>query len=735
MELAYLFRALLRRKWIVLFSVAVALAAAIVFTRNFKKEYKSTARLATGFTVNENQGVNIPQVDLKFNNAIENITSPKVISLVSYHLMLHDLQSPEPFVRLTISEKESDEYKELNKQDAIATLSSALDSTRVLNAGVPEERRILNYLALCDYDVLSISQKLQVTRYQHTDFLNIVASTENPILSAFIVNTLCDEFKRSFGVNKRQTNDRSISNLDSLVKQKKAILDQKQSAKEQFQSSHGGALDVNMESNNKLSQISSYESELIDEKSKLQSYTYRAEQLNATINAANKQTNSSSNTDETVAANRDFIRLRRQFKDLNDIYMSKGSNDPVLKSRLDSISRQMTKLRLAEDSSTTTGKPDNLISLDQIKQDKINTEAQIQASNLKISSIESMLEQLKSGLSGMAAKGAVIEQFNKEITIASAEYTTARDQLNNALLNSTTGDNGQQGSFKQTVIGEAALAPEPSKKMLIIGMSGAAAFVLSSLVILISAFFDQSIKTPRELQRLTQLPLLGTVNRVKFKHNGILDKITLFEQNKKNRVNLFREQLRKLRFELENSHAKTFLFTSCQSRQGKTTLIEALAYSFSLVKKNVLIIDTNFSNNDLTVTFNAATVLQNFHLTDGTFNKDDIKALITKTSVEGVDIIGSEKGDYTPTEILHQDHLLNYLDNLKEDYDYIFLEGPPLNEFTDSKELAPFTDKVIAVFSAEAVLSEADKESINFFQELNDKFLGAILNKVDRHNL
>jgi Mrp family chromosome partitioning ATPase len=63
------------------------------------------------------------------------------------------------------------------------------------------------------------------------------------------------------------------------------------------------------------------------------------------------------------------------------------------------------------------------------------------------------------------------------------------------------------------------------------------------------------------------------------------------------------------------------------------------------------------------------------------------------------------------------------------------LEGAPLNDYTDTKELIHYSDGIVAVFSSEASLSANDKESIRFFKQNDKKFLGAILNKVQVDNL
>jgi Mrp family chromosome partitioning ATPase len=93
--------------------------------------------------------------------------------------------------------------------------------------------------------------------------------------------------------------------------------------------------------------------------------------------------------------------------------------------------------------------------------------------------------------------------------------------------------------------------------------------------------------------------------------------------------------------------------------------------------------------------------------------------------------IGSEGGDYTPSEILPRENLLQHLRSLVGDYDYILLEGPPLNDFSDTKELAEYVDGVIAIFSARHIIKQIDMQSMSFFHELNGKFCGAVLNMVN----
>jgi Mrp family chromosome partitioning ATPase len=239
--------------------------------------------------------------------------------------------------------------------------------------------------------------------------------------------------------------------------------------------------------------------------------------------------------------------------------------------------------------------------------------------------------------------------------------------------------------------------------------------------------------------KTVNLKLISMVNFMNLKKKDLKDivagKVKEEDRFEKQRNNVFRESIRKLRFEIESSGKKIILFTSTKKGQGKTTLIQAVAYSMSLSKKKILIIDTNFCNNDLTVDLGGNPVLEKMSAMNGKPIVEQVKELSTNIGVENVFIIGSEGGDYTPSEVLPRDNILKHLPELAAEFDYIFLEGPPLNDISDSKELLQYVSGVIGVFSAVHSVKQIDKESINFYKNLNDKFCGSVLNMVDLENV
>lgn len=729
MEFLYLFKALNRRKWVIITSVVIAIAAAYLLTRNFQKQYKSTAQIATGFTTPDelaltNERYNTQRADVKFNNVIENITSPKVLNLLSYDLMLHDLTEKPAFKQPNPEEKGHEVLKKLRPDAAVQLLKEKQAAFQLLRNEVPQEKLVLDYIKAYGYDVASINTQLQVGRVPKTDYINLTYTSASPELSAYALNTLVQKFENYYNQNKLQRSDTSIVTLDSLVQQKKEELDKRTAAKTSFMAAHG-LVDVTLQGSNALQQSDNLSNQLAKEQANREQTVFTIQELDKQI----KQAQAASGTNATAGSgdNLTYVSLKNQRKNLYREYIDKGANDPQMKKRLDDLDNQMRQL---EPGTNQNARNDNGTVVEGLVRQKTAAEGELRGIDSRLASIRSLMGQNSGSLNNIAAKSADVEKLDREIQLASADYNNAKERL-------TAVRNVRElglSSFSQTLLAQPALQPEPTRRGLIIALAGIAAFILSSLVVMLLAFIDSSIRTPSQFQNLTHLKLLGVVNHAKL-NAGILEGVGAYGGEHKLRNDTFRELLRKVRYEIENSGKKIFLFTSTEPRQGKTTLIQALSYSLSLVKKSVLIIDTNFCNNDLTAAISAKPVLEKFHVNGRGFMIDDIKPLITKTSVEGVDMIGCEGGNYTPREILPKNHLLNYLNELTTVYDFIFLEGAPLNDYTDTKELIHFSDGIVAVFSSEASLSATDKESIRFFKQNEGKFLGAILNKVQVDDL
>lgn len=726
MDFVYLFRVLLKRKWIIIGATLIAAIIAFIFTRNQPKQYMSMSQIATGYTNNDikvNESSDYYEADSKFNNAVVTFTSPTVISLLSYRAMLHDLNYPQwAFRKLTPEEKESDVYKQINSEQAKILLQGKLDSMSVLTSYKPDEKKLLEFLKLYGYDYNSISEHLSVYRVEHTDYLQINFTSENPELSAFMVNTIFNEFVTYYKSIRTERNDVAIDSLQSLVEKYKTERDQKNEAVK----STGGSLGDNTSVGTSYDQqLAALQTKLADEQEKNTTSRLALQKINNRL--------AQLGTADQTTSNADLISLRNQMNAANNQYIQSNNTDQNALNKYNTLKQQYHDKLLSLGSTSAKSSTDDVSSLLDKKSD---LEIDIQASSTQMENLNGQIANLRNSISSQQGKNVTAVMASKDAGLADEQYATALKNLSSALDVA----NASVNNFKQILPGQPSIDPLPSKRFLIVGMAGGTAFVLAILIIIFLAYLDSSIKTPFIFGRVVNLKLLSMVNFMNLKNKELADVVANTAEadnaEDKNRNNVFRESLRKLRYEIEHSGKKVFLFTSTRKGQGKTTLIQALSYSFSLSKKKVLIIDTNFCNNDLTVQLKGTPVLEKIVATEvNDFVLEEVKKAAVEVRDGTVFVIGCGGGDYTPSEILPSKHLLLHLQKLTETFDYVFLEGPPLNEFSDSKELTEYVDGVVAIFSARHIVKQIDKESIGFFKNLNGKFCGSVLNMVELENL
>ena len=721
MELRYLLHALLKRKWIILGATGLTIVISLILLLSRNKLYESAAQYSTGFTIQQvslvNEVFNGYETDTKFNNVHETFQSPKVIGMLSYDLMLHDLEHPTyPFRRLTDRKLKSDAYGYVNTDKAKIILRGKIDSLQLLSTAVPEERDMLDFIDLYDYDYYSLEKNLFIERIPHTDYLDIIFTSENPDLSAYVVNKIGAEFLKVYNSLTSTLTEESVQKISNIVDQKKKQVDSITENLRREKASQG-PLDPSEVSKNAMATISILQSKLADEKATYSKSFHQLESVNSQLSKIESAPVSATGTSN----NQEIVRIRTKIREL-----APNKNDPKVAEQLKSLQADLNN----RESSLNTGTfshPSESLHNDLISK-KSDLEAELQASDQTINYLTSQINRYSTQNTG-GGNDVKIDALRSEVDIATREYSEIKSKFMQAEGFKQT----PTINFRQTLVGQPAVDPVPSHLLLIVSISGLSMFAFSSLVIILLELLDSSIKSPSRFVSLVNLALLNPVNKINSKEKDI-QKIfnssrTLL--NPSAEEELFVNFLRKLRFDIEDSGKKIFLITSTKKSEGKTTVLTALAYSLSMTNKRVLIIDTN----ELTRNFEVTGTLENFYLPPQGFTFSSFKDNILPSNTKYVDVIGCKGGNYTPDEILDKNNLLEHLKKITDYYSYILLEGPALNDNSDSKELSRYVEGIITVFSADSTINESDRESMRFLLSTKEKFIGSVLNKVEKENI
>ncbi len=200
----------------------------------------------------------------------------------------------------------------------------------------------------------------------------------------------------------------------------------------------------------------------------------------------------------------------------------------------------------------------------------------------------------------------------------------------------------------------------------------------------------------------------------------------------KDNFNIMLEAYKNIRTSIEfgcsNKNIKTILITSSKADEGKSTVLCNIAKSFADMNKKVLVIDADLRNPSIHKIYN---ISNNIGLTD-VIEKDKLfEDCINKDLDKNVNILTSGTIIENPVELIASDNMRTFINDVKEEYDYIFIDAPPIGVVTEASILSSMVDSVILVVASNEVDKKLLEISKNRLTKFNANILGVIFNKYN----
>ena len=177
---------------------------------------------------------------------------------------------------------------------------------------------------------------------------------------------------------------------------------------------------------------------------------------------------------------------------------------------------------------------------------------------------------------------------------------------------------------------------------------------------------------------------------------------------------------------------KVIAVTSAQQGEGKSITTINMAISHAMTERRVLIIDCDLRRPKL------ARLMQmrsEVGLSNLIVKPKLLDQAILHTDIPGLDVILSGNIPPNPSELLSSPTMVQLLEGLKESYDFIFLDSPPVNVVTDAVVLAPKCDGVLMLVRANRSERGSVIHAVEQLEYAKAKILGFILNGVEADNL
>lgn len=205
--------------------------------------------------------------------------------------------------------------------------------------------------------------------------------------------------------------------------------------------------------------------------------------------------------------------------------------------------------------------------------------------------------------------------------------------------------------------------------------------LLAMVLILAIGVSQNSIRFAEDVEFITRIPLLGTINQSRKELKTNYPAMVVIDNPRTS----FAESMRLIRtnaqFILSQNKGKIISITSSISGEGKSFVSVNLAGIISMTGKKVVIIDCDLRRPKLHLTFRVANEKGMSNYVAGSFT---IKEVIHKEVLPNIDFVPSGPVPPNPAELCQSDRLMEMLDAFKKEYDYIIIDNAPVGLVSDS---------------------------------------------------
>jgi capsular exopolysaccharide synthesis family protein len=265
------------------------------------------------------------------------------------------------------------------------------------------------------------------------------------------------------------------------------------------------------------------------------------------------------------------------------------------------------------------------------------------------------------------------------------------------------------------------------KKKLIFMIGSLVGLLIPFLFIILKDFLNTKISNKRDVDSISALPILGHVF-----HNDSKENIVVNEAINSPISESFRSIRTNLQFYAKGNEKQVLLVTSSYSGEGKSFVSQNLAAAYALFGKKTLLMGFDLRRPKLFKDFNLS---NQKGISTVLINQASIKDIIQKTKIPNLDYISAGPIPPNPLELIASAKTEEFILELKEMYDYIIIDSPPIGVVSDAYLLMAFSNVNLYVVRQGFTQKEAFINNISHLAQKNIPHVCIVINDVKAKGL
>jgi succinoglycan biosynthesis transport protein ExoP len=233
-------------------------------------------------------------------------------------------------------------------------------------------------------------------------------------------------------------------------------------------------------------------------------------------------------------------------------------------------------------------------------------------------------------------------------------------------------------------------------------------------------YLDTSVKTIDDVERTFQAPVLGVIPQ----NIGYL----VDEGSESKHAEAYRVLRTNLLFSRKDEKLNSIVVVSAGAGEGKSTTTINLAVVFAQAGNRVLIVDSDLRRPTLHKLFKVSNTLG---LTNYLLKQNTLAELVQTTPVPNLDFMASGRLPNSSMGILGSSQMKEMIAELKQRYDFILFDSPPILGVSDASILASEVDLVLQVIQYRRYPQPMTIRAKQMIEKVRGNFIGMVLNNIN----
>ena len=686
----------LKRKWAALAFFVVVVVVVMVGTFATKPVYKATCQVLI-----EREAPKVVK--------IQEVLSLDARYGFDYYQTQYELLRNSFIAQWAIKELELEDHPEFKqKKGFAAALARGLKNLLIYSVVYSKNKKTHTP----DKEAQLISaylSRLKIGPIRNSRLVNISFETHDPELAAQMANTHAKLYIQYTWERKLNASQDAAQWLDQQIKEVKKKLEVSEEALQKYQREHNiVSIDFGERKNEGIGN-----QKIIDLSGALtQAKTIRMEKEN--IHKEIERISGNPGMIESMPAvvnnpliqqlKADYIKLKAEYSELSKKF---GPKHPQMV-RLES-QRGEIRGRIAQEAREIAR--------------SIETEYRI-----ALAKEQSLIEELK------RQKGETLEPNEKEIqyNVLKRDVEATRSLFDSLLQRIRETSLTEELNLTNISVANPARAPKspikPKKSQnlilaLIVGLTGGVGIAF------FFEYLDPSIKSSVEIKGQLGLTFLGHVEKMESVDSHSGDKGLVALHHPQSPVTEeFRYIATNILFSIPDKPQKVILITSAIAEEGKSTVAANIAVVMAYAGKKVLLIDADMRKPTIHSLFD---VLQEPGLSNHLAQGADFSSFIRQSSTKGLHLVAAGTSPPNPSELLFSQRMADFIEAMRDKFDIIILDSPPVMMLSDAPAVAQGTDGVIMVVKSGATARPIIKKAVQQLLQVGARLTGAVLNCHD----